>query len=124
MTNLFIISLLSINSLSAKEFDYSYGAKKYRVTYQEDKLHLKTVDIDLMFTPKPCFQKDYEQLKAQLEGLLTEATIHTKKEADLSLNYESKNYAISSQSKLGQRILSLPKTFVQYKLMEKDACKK
>lgn len=123
-TSLALLFSLIILPLRAEVLSYQYGAKKYSLTYKQKELHLKTVDIDIKFEKKVCFEEGFEKLKGQLENLLGQETILQNKLGDVSLNFEGKNYVFSSQSPIGQRVLGLPRAFMQYKLMEKDACKK
>ncbi|MCF8058893.1 MAG: hypothetical protein K9K67_06340 [Bacteriovoracaceae bacterium] len=117
---IFTLFMVSIN---AKEFSYRYGQKSYVVQYDEETLGLKSVDINLTIKASKCFQNHYKDLYRQLSTLLKESVIpRNGQEKDILLNYENNDYRLSKNSTIGQRVLEVPRSFIQYKLMEKKQC--
>lgn len=120
----FCLVIVTMTSSLAKELSYAFGQKSYKITYDEKVLHFKTVDIDLRFDRSTCFEKDFVELYALLDNLAEDQVLLNQKKGDLSLQYNDKSYLLTSQSIVGQRLLSLPRTFIQYKMMENEVCKK
>lgn len=117
---IFTLFMISIN---AKEFSYRYGQKSYVVQYDEETLGLKSVDINLTIKASKCFQNHYKDLYRQISALLKESVIpRNGQEKDILLNYENNDYRLSKNSTIGQRVLEVPRSFIQYKLMEKKQC--
>jgi hypothetical protein len=119
-----IISLIiSLGNLEAKELSYRFGEKAYHVTYDQEKLSLKTIDIYLTIKATKCFQSNYFSLYKNLDSLFQGSVIQKNSAAKgIYLTYKSKEYKIPADSIIGQRILEIPRGFIQYKLMEKKQC--
>lgn len=121
----FVLFFLLTNlSLHAKDFHYEYGAKKYSVTYTDEIVQIKSLDMNLSVSNQKCFKKKFQEIFHSVSEITTRAILKKFQKGDaIALAYGGDLYGAEEDSILGRRLLNLPRDMIKMKLIEKELCR-